>query len=477
MFSLAGICQHLLLRNNNNPSSPSNVLLESSSSPFSNGIIIVDVRTMFDKNNYITNSDNDDNEQSYQGGEEETEEEEQCHDDELELVLSKESEGIELTKGFGKYLLKLFQRMLLQNVVLAAHGNLCGVLLKLHTAIFNNDPTIVSELWLLHPTLSTKFVNTHFVVTTTNKNGHDDVDDNSPKKKTNNTDGKSKKKKKKKKKDRKNNGQTTTTTTTTTTSTTKQPVAKVVPLNLVIDDVSNSRSELLRHFFPNWLTTSTAASVVQEQEQEVTLDIASLLVTAANKATTVGTVDSITTSSGEGDDESIINNYSYEPEYFNEVGKSMFMSQVRVEMSHHTKQYERKFEDITSQLMELKLAPPPPSLLLGNNNNTENHHINDDSVPSSSRHVGALVLRGNRCILVRSFLEGEWDGRMRIPIVERHSHESPWEAAIRAVTEWADVESDTVRILSKEIVPVPIYAPYGDERSSTSTVLVHLYPL
>ena len=50
------------------------------------------------------------------------------------------------------------------------------------------------------------------------------------------------------------------------------------------------------------------------------------------------------------------------------------------------------------------------------------------------RHVGALLLRGNRCVLVRSTHESEyqWTG-MRVSSVLQKSDETPVQAAIRAV--------------------------------------------
>jgi hypothetical protein len=64
---------------------------------------------------------------------------------------------------------------------------------------------------------------------------------------------------------------------------------------------------------------------------------------------------------------------------------------------------------------------------------------------SCERQIGALLLRGNRCILVRS-LEGEW-AEMRIPSVVPCPHEAPQDTAIRAVSEYAEVDPDEMRAL------------------------------
>ena len=73
--------------------------------------------------------------------------------EEYDDAIAKEIEELELTKKFGKLLLRLFQRLLLNQVVVAAQGTLCAVLLKLYQATVRIDGShvdkMISELWLL----------------------------------------------------------------------------------------------------------------------------------------------------------------------------------------------------------------------------------------------------------------------------------------------------------------------------------------
>jgi len=85
--------------------------------------------------------------------------------------------------------------------------------------------------------------------------------------------------------------------------------------------------------------------------------------------------------------------------------------------------------------------------------------------------VGALVLRGNRCILCRS-LTGEWPG-MRIPSWSAEPGEDGPTTAWKAISELCEIEDgqaklvaglppvNTYEIGSNRIWPVPIFAFYA----------------
>jgi len=75
----------------------------------------------------------------------------------------KEIDEVDLTKGFGKTLLRILQRMLLRNAIIAGQKAFCTVLIKLFKEIYFIDPNLISERWLLHPEICSKFVNTHLV--------------------------------------------------------------------------------------------------------------------------------------------------------------------------------------------------------------------------------------------------------------------------------------------------------------------------
>ena len=80
----------------------------------------------------------------------------------LKELMQKELDSRELAKGFGKTLLRLFQRMQLRNVTLAAEGVMCPTLLKLCDAL-GEGHLPASDVWLLHPELPPKFVNSVLV--------------------------------------------------------------------------------------------------------------------------------------------------------------------------------------------------------------------------------------------------------------------------------------------------------------------------
>ncbi|CAJ1957646.1 unnamed protein product [Cylindrotheca closterium] len=150
----------------------------------------------------------------------------------------------------------------------------------------------------------------------------------------------------------------------------------------------------------------------------------------------------------------------YNVDYCNGIGKSLFLSTVKVEMNRFTKQYERDCEEVTADLTVAVEMKPEPS---------------DSVLPATAedwsrceRQVGALVLRGNRCVLVRS-MTAKWHG-MRLPSVAPRPGEGDKEAVVRAVVELLEVDADKIRSLPM-IPPVSIYGPNGQP------TILSLYPL
>jgi len=342
MYPLAGPIQDLLLRE------------RDEDDPRFTTVLVVDIHDMFES-----------------------------HEDYTE-ALAKESEKADLTKKFGKKLLRLFQKLLLYKVAVAATGELCPLLLKLYQAVEKIDDTYslevnntISELWLLHPQLPTKFVNNHLVV------GENDV-----------------------------------------ISSKKHPVQ----LNMVHSSSTSNKVSALKPFFPDIGT-----------ELVVDGDINDWLSVIAQR---------------QDSEES--------PEPFcstrcNNLGKKLFVSNVKVEMNRFSKQYERNCLEITSDLMTI----------------FETKTNDEDGVDTidwlnCEKHIGALLLRGNRCVLVRS-ISGEWEG-MRVPSLVPNPNEAPHETAIRAVMEFADVDACEMRALP-HVLPVAMYAPNG------RPIMVELYPL
>ena len=140
---------------------------------------------------------------------------------------------------------------------------------------------------------------------------------------------------------------------------------------------------------------------------------------------------------------------TYNEEYFNEMGKSLYLSKIRIEMNKHSKQYEQLAEDITSDLL-IVIQPKEKK----DDNKLDLSTINWNTC---EQHVGVLVLRGNRCLLVRS-LKKKWNG-MRIPSVALNSSaESINDAATRAVVEYTGVDATEARVVDN-IPSVTVYAP------------------
>lgn len=361
MYGLAKEAQHVLLKYQDDT---------TGTMPISNGILVVDVRDMFD------------------------------NQDEMDLALKNETEHEDAAgdmsstkkrseKGICRLLTRLFKRMCLHRVVLTANGELCALALKLHTILLQTDPEMIAGLRLVFPRLSAKFINTYMV----DANGTANASRKA---------GKTAKNHKKKDK-------------------MAPDLVTGVHLDLVAEE-EDARVDMLRHSFPQlrvFISESNRSTGVLGMGQE-----------------------------DEGD-------YDFDPEYCNALGKSLFLSSMAVEMNRHTKQYERLCEPITDSLSEI--------MELEAKKHIQTEEINWDEC---ERQIGALVLRGNRCVLVRS---SEWAG-MRIPYVATDSREMPVQAAIRAFVELAEVDATEVREL-KNVVPVSIYAP------SDRPILVQLYAL
>lgn len=82
-------------------------------------------------------------------------------------------------------------------------------------------------------------------------------------------------------------------------------------------------------------------------------------------------------------------------------------------------------------------------------------------IKTCEQYVGALVLRGNRCVLVRS-LKDEWKG-MRIPSLPLplcDTTESIHDTAVRAVIKYTEVQNEEMKPVDM-ISPITVYAPYG----------------
>jgi CobW/HypB/UreG, nucleotide-binding domain/NUDIX domain len=338
----------------------------------------------------------------------------------LDEALTMEDESFELTKGFGKKILRILQRLHLgynSNIGLAATGRLCGLAWKLQMAM----PTTFAALWFTHLDLSATFVNTHLVVTDNNNN---------------------------------NNKNTAATTTTT----------KAIQLHLTVENAMNQRMAMLRAVYPHGTLRVVAKDSITTTTTNNSND-AMLLLSALwgdeNSSTTTATTTSCR---------------SYDPDYCDPVvGKMLFCAQLTVEMNRNSKQYERLLFDITNDLTTVLVDDTTAVIDDNHQADTASNMVVDwsrNNGEQKQRHVGALVLRGNRCVLVRS-LEGAYSG-LRIPsvVMVDDGDETPHAAAIRAVVEATGVDAAQVTPLSECILPVHIYGPPG-----YPNVLLQVYAL
>ena len=309
------------------------------------------------------------------------EEKEKSKSDVMKDLLQKENTQVDLVKGYGKTLLRMFQRLDLRNAVLMAEGELCPILLKLY---MNLGAAVAKELWLVHPTLPADFVNTYLVPMGNKMKG------------------------------------------------------RIIPTDVHLifcDEASrDKRVGMVRHVFSNGTT-----QVLPER----------------NTLSLFNTVPA-------GDDTTEL---VYDPDFCNAMGESFFMSSVSVEMSRHTKQYVILSEEITSDLLKV--------ITVEDKSDDEAIDMALFDFKKCEQHAGALVLRGNRCVLARS-LKGEWKG-MRIPSLPVCDTESIKDTAMRAVVKWTGVEAEEVRSVDM-ISPITVYAPNGRQIVMQMVVLYETDP-
>ena len=192
----------------------------------------------------------------------------------------------------------------------------------------------------------------------------------------------------------------------------------------------------------------------------------------------------------------------YSEDEFDGLGKRLWLSEIEVEMSPMSKQYVATAEDITEDVLELEItaakekraatkAAEKKAASAGdfggdNDGGTGDGFSGDFSggaaggdnyqgysggsshsvISDAADFHAALVLRGNRCILVRSLATPQplWQG-MRIPAVPAESSlERPVDAARRAVAEQCDVDcldADDDEIVHCDFVaPLVLYTPH-----------------
>ena len=170
----------------------------------------------------------------------------------------------------------------------------------------------------------------------------------------------------------------------------------------------------------------------------------------------------------------------YQAEYTNNLGERVWFSKLLIEMSRHTKQYEQYPTDVTDEVSESLIIrqasvavggddDTDDVAVVGGHGETEANNSDEDvfedidesnsglpfEIPEQGFSCGALILRGNRCVLVRS-LTGQWRG-MRVPAVPTtKKRRDPQRVAVRSITELCDVDGDEFSFLP--LPPIMLYS-------------------
>ena len=149
-------------------------------------------------------------------------------------------------------------------------------------------------------------------------------------------------------------------------------------------------------------------------------------------------------------------------------------------MHPDTKQHEAKFEDAAAALANASDdardggAGGGAAAWLQNYMRMVDNQAADGAVDAgddpdgAADAVGALVLRGNRCVLVRSLATpAAWRG-VRIPAVAPRDGEAPLDTALRAAMALTDIDD------ASEFVPLPRVPPVTLLRANGARTLVHV---
>ena len=155
-----------------------------------------------------------------------------------------------------------------------------------------------------------------------------------------------------------------------------------------------------------------------------------------------------------------------EPEAIDSIGRAVWWNEWSFELNPRTKQPEARVIDLIASEVAEALATPltPPRGVTKSTGSAATAAIGA-TVPTAlidgeHRFAGSLVLRGNRCLLVRS-LESPpaWSG-LRIPTAALRSNETAIEGASRAAIEMCDIEHTEIEHLPG-IPPVALHLERG----------------
>ena len=151
-----------------------------------------------------------------------------------------------------------------------------------------------------------------------------------------------------------------------------------------------------------------------------------------------------------------------DPDEIDDTGRAVWWSEWTFELDKNTKQPQAVVSDFDpweDGVGASATASPRVS------------HGHDETGSDPAQWAGALILRGNRCVLERS-LESPpaWSG-MRIPMLAVRPHESAIDCAIRAAAASCDIDEHK----DTELERLPAVPPAALQLSETTRALI--YPL
>ena len=167
------------------------------------------------------------------------------------------------------------------------------------------------------------------------------------------------------------------------------------------------------------------------------------------------------------------------------VGQSVFWAELAYEMGRASKQQEAVLSDFDAYTISLAsesaqadararapaVPAPPPALVASGAIGTDCAGTDCSPTGTGSR-VGALILRGNRCVLARSLASPPlWPG-MRIPLVTLNPGESAIDGAIRAASEHCDIDGPAELETLSHVPPAALYLD-ADDGAAKQSVLVY----
>jgi hypothetical protein len=176
----------------------------------------------------------------------------------------------------------------------------------------------------------------------------------------------------------------------------------------------------------------------------------------------------------------------FDLERVDEMGRRLWFGELQVNMSKYTKQYVQETYCLMDELADFYRQEKEKSACGGCCD------CGDSDASDSPPMAGVLVLRGSRCVLVRSLSSSPaWEG-LRIPAVPRLEDEDWHEGCMRAVFELTGVDGPGELVPMPHVPPVMVYVPtrhrapafpranspppsrsYGHRRSAP--ILAHFY--